>query len=296
MIGEEEEKDKNYTQWTIVGDGSFCPAPSTLEFLRPGRYEPRNHPNYGWTLMYKATTVDELYELPSEEITEIIDDLRRFWTKKELYAQYNFVYKRGILLYGLPGCGKSGIIQICVKDIIEQMSGIVISVTNEQTVEGYLELIPKLRQVEPDRPIIVILEDIDAIASESNWVKSQLLNILDGVDQISNVVYIATTNDPEKLAEHITNRPSRFDRRICVPVPGDAVRRKFLECKIGGTDITLDIDKWVKDTAELSLSHLKELFISVHLLDQDYDRVLVHLKGMKERPRNKKEVTIGFSK
>jgi SpoVK/Ycf46/Vps4 family AAA+-type ATPase len=181
-----------------------------------------------------------------------------------------------------------------MNDIINEMGGIVISVTNEQTVDGYLEIIPKLRQIEPDRPIIVILEDIDAIASESSWVKSQLLNILDGVDQISNVVYIATTNDPEKLAEHITNRPSRFDRRINVPVPGEEVRRKFLQCKIEGTDIELDIDKWVKDTKELSLSHLKELFISVHLLDQDYDKSLAHLKGMKEKPRNKTTSKIGY--
>jgi predicted ATPase len=37
-----------------------------------------------------------------------INDLKEFWNKRTTYLKYKLVHKRGILLYGDPGCGKSG--------------------------------------------------------------------------------------------------------------------------------------------------------------------------------------------
>jgi ATP-dependent 26S proteasome regulatory subunit len=168
-----------------------------------------------------------LYQLPSDELTDIIEDIQKFWQRADRYKEYGFLHKRGILLYGDPGMGKSGIIQLITKHLVDNMQGIVINLTNGDQIEWYGELITSFRQIEPNRPIIVILEDIDGIASEGSWSTSMLLNILDGVKQIDNVVYIATTNYPEKLEERITNRPSRFDRRYEVEPPTDDVRLAY---------------------------------------------------------------------
>ena len=48
------------------------------------------------------------------------------------------------------------------------------------------------------------------------------------------------------------------------------------------------------DTEDLSMSHLKELFISVVLLDNKYENAIEHLKGMKKTPKGKKQKEVGF--
>lgn len=291
-----DEQKIDYTQWSVVGDGSFIPAPATRKDLPPGLYEITwNNKMSDWAFLRQPLNTDELYELPTEEISEILGDIKRFWQKIETYKKYNLMHKRGILLYGDPGCGKSGILQLCMKHIISDLSGIVINLKDEDSIKAYAESIPKFRQIEPTRPLVVIIEDIDSVAGDSNYSTSVLLNILDGIKQIENVVYIATTNYPEKLEERITNRPSRFDRRYYIAPPSSEVREAYLKNKIGKSKIKIDIKKWVKDTEGLSMSHLKELFISVVVLDNDYDTAISHLKGMKKSPRNNSQKGLGFS-
>ena len=264
----DSESKTNFNQWSIMGDGGFLPAPASMSALPPGLYEISwSNKASDWCMLNQEINTDELYELPTEEIEEILKDIRSFWKKKDLYEKYKLMHKRGILLYGDPGCGKSGIIQLCMKQIINDLKGIVINLKNEDSIKGYVELIPKLRQIEPNRPLVVVIEDIDSVAGDSNYSTSVLLNILDGIKQIENVVYIATTNYPEKLEERITNRPSRFDRRYYVSPPSEEVRKAYILNKIGDSKLDVDIKRWVKDTEGLSMSHLKELFISVVLLD-----------------------------
>jgi AAA+ superfamily predicted ATPase len=291
----EKEGDRgNLTQWAVVGDGSFFASNPTVKELESGLYELIWHNKVSdWTFMRQTINTDELYELPTEEIDEILNDVKKFWKKSDMYKKHKLLHKRGILLYGDPGCGKSGILQLCMKHIVEDLKGIIINLKDEDSVKAYVETIPKFRNIEPNRPLVVIIEDIDAIAAENAYVNSMLLNILDGVKQIENVVYIATTNYPEKLEERITNRPSRFDRRYYIAPPSQEVRKAYLQNK--GKDLDIDIEKWVKDTDSLSLSHLKELFISVCLLDCDYDHAIANLKGLKKTPRRKNQSSIGFS-
>lgn len=292
---EDGEKKMDFAQWSVMGDGSYIAAPKAEKELPAGLYEFEwNNRANEWCVMKQAINTDELYELPTEEIGEILTDIKSFWKKADLYKSYKLMHKRGILLYGDPGCGKSGILQLCMMHIIKELSGVVINIKNEDSIKAYVEMVPKLRQIEPGRPLVVIIEDIDSVAGDSNYSTSVLLNILDGIKQIENVVYIATTNYPEKLEERITNRPSRFDRRYYVAPPSREVRKSYLENKIGNNKIDIDIEKWLDDTEDLSMSHLKELFISVVLLDNKYENAIEHLKGMKKTPRRKNQKEVGF--
>jgi predicted AAA+ superfamily ATPase len=292
---ENEEKKMDFAQWSVMGDGSYIAAPKAEKQLPAGLYEFEwNNRANEWCVMKQAINTDELYELPTVEIGEILSDIKSFWKKSDLYKSYKLMHKRGILLYGDPGCGKSGILQLCMMHIIKELSGVVINIKNEDSIKAYVEMVPKLRQIEPERPLVVIIEDIDSVAGDSNYSTSVLLNILDGIKQIENVVYIATTNYPEKLEERITNRPSRFDRRYYVAPPSREVRKSYLENKIGNNETEIDIEKWLDDTEDLSMSHLKELFISVVLLDNKYENAIEHLKGMKKTPRGKKQKEVGF--
>jgi SpoVK/Ycf46/Vps4 family AAA+-type ATPase len=248
------------------------------------------------TLKKQPFKTDELYHLPSPEIMDILKDIESFWDRVDKYKQYNFIHKRGILMYGDPGCGKSGIIQLITQDLIKR-NGIVINVKDEEDVEKFTSFIPTFRKIEPNRPLVVILEDIDSIAGENRYQTARLLNILDGVKQIEGVVYIATTNYPEKLQERITNRPSRFDRRYKVELPNDDIRRAYIRHKLNDEDISnIDIEEWVKKTDGMSLSHLKEVVISVIVMGRTFEETINNLEELAERPRIKGSGNVGFGK
>lgn len=285
-----------YSQWAQHDGGKYTPTMPTCETLPSGFYELGQSSQLGIYAERKDINTDELYELPSVELLDIISDIEKFWSRVDNYQKYKFLHKRGILLYGDPGCGKSGIIQLCTKHLIEKMDGIVININNGDQVDYYSQFISSFRKVEPTRPITVILEDLDSIASEGSWATSMILNILDGVKQINNVVYIATTNYPEKLEERITNRPSRFDRRYEIEMPNETVRRAYFENKLTEEDIkNNDISEWVQKTEGMSLAHLRELVISVVAMNNPFEETIDRLNGLKIKPKIKsKSKTVGF--
>jgi hypothetical protein len=295
------ENDVNFNvekhcQWSISGN-KFFPSYKSSDELYSGFYEIGSN-NQGIYLEKKDISTDTLYGLPNDELLDIVKDIETFWDRAEIYKKFGFLHKRGILMYGDPGNGKSGIIQLCTKHLIDKMRGVVINISNGDQIEWFNMISHKLREIEPDRPLIIILEDIDGIAGEGNWSTSMLLNMLDGVKQIDNVVYIATTNYPDKLEERITNRPSRFDRRYEILPPSKEVRKSFILHKIkeGNVETDIDIDKWIKSSEGMSLSHLKELFISVVVMGNDFDESLNILNGLKKKPKIKsKGGSVGFT-
>jgi ATP-dependent 26S proteasome regulatory subunit len=268
----------------------------TVQQVPAGFYELGMDNQIGIFFEKRKVDTDELFELPSDELQDIIQDIENFWERSNKYQEYGFLHKRGILLYGEPGAGKSGIIQLCTKHLIEKMNGVVINLSNGDQVDWYSKTMGSFRSVEPNRPLIVILEDIDGIAGEGNWSTSMLLNILDGIKQIDNVVYIATTNYPEQLEERITNRPSRFDRRYEILMPDAKVRESYFRSKLSLKDLeSIDVSEWVKKSDGMSMAHLRELVISVVALGNTFEDTISRLNGMKVRPRVKgRTKKIGF--
>jgi len=284
------------TCWNTLKDEEFSPGFKPIQSVPAGFYEILWNSALSTHVLKKLPIhTDELYSLPSPEITDILKDIESFWNNVEVYKKYKFIHKRGILLYGDPGCGKSGIIQLCVKQIIEKKNGIVINIKDEEGVRFFSEFIPTIRKIEPNRPLIVLLEDIDSIAGEDNYSTTKLLNILDGIKQIENVVYIATTNYPEKLQERISNRPARFDRRYEVKMPSKEIRKSYLEAKLSKEDLDrINIEDWLTYSEGMSLAHLKEMVISVIVLGQEFADSVNHLSEMKKAPKIKRGSGIGF--
>ena len=161
----------------------------------------------------------------------------------------------------------------------------------------FTEFIQTFRKIEPNRPLVVLLEDIDSLAVDDRYSTSKLLNILDGVKQIDGVVYIATTNYPEKLQERLTNRPSRFDRRYKIELPNEDIRRAYITNKLTDDDLSkIDIEDWIKMTEGMSLSHLKEVIISVIVMGKSFEETIDSLDNLKKAPRVKEQTRVGFGK
>jgi hypothetical protein len=207
--------------WAKYGDAYF-PCEEAVGKLKAGQYTVESSPQRGIYFNTIQVNTDELMVLPDTSSDKIIGQIEDFWTKKERYKAFNFVWKRGFLLWGPPGSGKTTTIQLVAKNIIAK-DGICVFVKNPAVAAAGLEV---LRKIEPDRPVVVILEHIDAITQRHS--DAELLALLDGELQIQNVAFLATTNYPEKLDKRLVNRPSRFDVVQKIDYPNEAARRMFL--------------------------------------------------------------------
>lgn len=285
-IAEEKAVTKpDYVQWVRVGEKSYFPEGEIIKtkVIPAGAYDILFNQQKGYYLKGKDISLDELFVLPSPEQNLIISDIQTFWSKKEKFAEYKFTYKRGILLYGPAGSGKSSIINMLAKEIVDVHKGIVLYLNNADDLGRFMSIMPMLRQIEPNKQILCVLEDLETFVSYRE-AETQLLNLLDGVNQMDNVVYLGTTNYPEQLKERILNRPSRFDRRYEVGMPNPEVRKEYFKKKLSETDISkVDLDKWVKETEGLSLAHLGEIVKSVCALGNTFEETMVLLNDMKKK-------------
>ena len=221
---------------------------------------------------------DNIVQLPETANVRVLDGMKKFWSSKHKYEKFGFVYKRGILLWGPPGSGKTVTINLLMKELIS-LGGIVLLCSDPELMEVMLQ---RIRVMEPNRPIIVVMEDLDEMIERHQ--EHSILSMLDGENQISNVVYIATTNHPERLGARMVNRPSRFDERIFVGMPSENARRHYL--RFAASELgEEDLDMWVKDSKYFSIAHLRELVAACYCLDQEYKKVLKRLQSMTEKPK-----------
>lgn len=269
--------------WAASGD-AFLPCEQAVQELPPGHYIVDHDPSRGMFFRKHDFRIDDLLCLPDLTSKKVIEQIEIFWTLEDHFRKYGFLWKRGILLWGPPGSGKTSTVQLMCADIIKR-GGIAVSIYNPSLSAAGLHI---MRKIEPKRPIVAILEDIDAIVARCG--ESELLALLDGEQQIDNVVYLATTNYPQRLDYRLVNRPSRFDVIEKIGMPNAAARAMYLEAKsklLSKNSRTLN--KWVEDTEGFSIAHLKELLIAVEVFQSSYEESLERLRIMMECGSNSDE-------
>jgi energy-coupling factor transporter ATP-binding protein EcfA2 len=273
----------SFCQWSVYPNDMFMPSGPRKETLDAGVYKVVSTES-GIAFVRMKVVTDDLIELDDAASQRVLSSMRQFWSSKDEYTRRRIIYKRGILLEGPAGSGKSSLVNLLTKTLIAA-DGIVLMCGHPGLMA---EALAALRRIEPDRNIIVIFEDVDELIESSG--EHQLLALLDGEHQIHNVVNVATTNFPEKLGARICNRPSRFDERILIGMPTAKAREKYLRHITREESITSEeIQKWVDDTDSFSVAHLRELAVAIFCLKQPYDDVLDRLKKMQTRPQPIKE-------
>lgn len=278
-----------HSQWEVLPNGVFAATGTTNPRLAPGAYTIAITETGRTLFVSKKILTDQLIDLGNSNSLHVIDGIRLFWTKKEQYKRRGILYKRGVLLWGPAGSGKTATLSLLVADLIK-MGGIVLLVQSPALATRAL---PVLRKIEPDRPLIVIIEDIEEIIQASG--EHDLLALLDGEHQTDNVVNLATTNYPEQLGARIINRPSRFDEVQKIGMPSPIMRKQYLVHILRDEVGKFPVDRWVEDTEGMSIAHLKELVVAVTCLDQTYENVIARLKTMKTAPKSSMyDTNVGF--
>lgn len=279
-----------HVQWAVEANDTFTAVGSTAQKLPSDCYSVQmdDHGRYHFTRKRIAT--DDLIPLKDAATERILIGIRRFWGSKKRYEDRGILYKRGILMWGPAGSGKTVTVQFLIRELLA-LGGIVLYTKDPNLITGALQV---LRRVEPERNLINIMEDCEEIIEEHG--EHELLAVLDGEHQTGNVVNIATTNYPERLGPRIVNRPSRFDEVIKVGMPTTSMRAQYLEAVLGEDVGKYQVRDWVKDTDGLSIAHLREL-AAITCLDQEYVEVIERLRSMRRAPNSASfNGEIGFTK
>lgn len=191
-------------------------------------------------------------ELDNDLFHKINQDLEIFFKNKDFYKKNNLAYKRGILLYGPPGNGKTSAVKNILKSHEDKYCIIVDCSKGFDYDYGSF-----LKKTTKDGKKIIVLEDIDAIGE---YDKSAFLNFLDGISSPENMFIIATTNHLDKLDVAITHRPSRFDKVYPIDYPSMECRKRILKKYFKKMDKEL-LNKCAEKTENFSGAYLKEVFI-----------------------------------
>jgi hypothetical protein len=270
---------RNRDVWTKVSDGVYGAAGFTVATGLPaGAYRVRIT-NTGMFMTQVEIHSDRMLDLPDSPAAQVIADIKAFWEKAPVFNRLSFLHKRGILFFGPPGSGKSVILMKIAANLAAAGGLVIISDDNASVTAAGLQMV---RKIEPDRPIVVLLEDVDTMVQKN---EQGLLALLDGESQTEHVVYLGTTNYPERLPARLVNRPSRFDETIRVGMPTEAARFAYLRTIIP-EDIAASpqIWDWVALTDGFALAHLREFVVGVLCLDHEPSAVIGRLKAMKFVP------------
>jgi cell division protease FtsH len=155
-----------------------------------------------------------------------------FLANRERLAGYGIPSKRGVLLVGDPGTGKT----LVCKALMAEAKGITFILAHAYALDAD-EYLTELYELAQDlSPTIVLIEDIDFITQnrvELGYSRGpallSLLSALDGVEEHHEIVTVATTNHLATIDRAIGQRPSRFDRVIKLPLPSFEERKQLIE-------------------------------------------------------------------
>jgi cell division protease FtsH len=164
---------------------------------------------------------------------------------------------RGILLSGPPGTGKT----LLARAAANEAGVAFLSVSGSSFQEKFAGLgAARVRRLFSEArklsPCVIFIDEIDALgrqrgrgndsaSADQDQTLNQLLVEMDGFEQLSAVVIIASTNRPDILDSALT-RPGRFDREISVNLADAGGREEILKVHARGLSLEEGLDlRWI---------------------------------------------------
>jgi len=157
---------------------------------------------------------------------------------------------RGILLYGPPGTGKT----LIARAVANETGAFFFLINGPEIMsklagESESNLRKAFEEADKNSPSIIFIDELDAIAPKrektqgevERRIVSQLLTLMDGLKQTSNVIVMAATNRPNSI-DTALRRFGRFDREIDIGIPDTTGRLEVLRIHTKNMKLSMDVN------------------------------------------------------
>ncbi|XP_060116071.1 ATPase family gene 2 protein homolog B [Heteronotia binoei] len=198
----------------------------------------------------------------SRSLKEMIDLPLRF---PKTFQKLGLSVPRGVLLVGPPGVGKT----ICVKAVTKEVGACLLCINGPvvygprpgESEENLRRAFEQAREMSSEGPTVLFIDEIDALCPKressnnapENRLVAQLLTLIDGIDERSQVVIIAATNRPDAL-DPALRRPGRIDREVIIGTPTVSQRKSILQLITSGMPVSSDVS--LLELAEITTGYV----------------------------------------
>jgi len=241
----------------------------------------------------------------NEQIRDLRETIELPLTNPELFLRVGIKPPKGVLLYGPPGTGKTLLARAMAHNVEAKFMKVVSSAIVDKYIGESARLIREMfGYAREHQPCIIFMDEIDAIGGrrfsqgtsadrEIQRTLMELLNQMDGFDELGMVKIIMATNRPDVLDPALL-RPGRLDRKIEIPLPNESARLDII--KIHSESITkhgdIDFESVVKLSDGFNGADLRNVVTEAGMFairaERDYVISEDFMKAARKLAENKK--------
>jgi len=254
-----------------------------LEYLPRGTFGFLEYGKVDWNSLIISETLKD----------KVILNLIFTLNNEKLCKKYNIPWRRGVLLAGIAGTGKTQLARVLCNMLNDNVTIIWATPKALYDEEKVKLLFDAGRYFAPS---LLIIEDIDFIGKSrdirTDPITGELLTQLDGNSPNHGVFVLATTNRPELLDKALIERPSRFDVKLIFDLPNDEARLKMVKYfSIGKQFSGITREEIARMTTGLTGAYIKEIIVYGTLLSLKENKKLIEREHIEKAIHEVKEKT-----